>query len=168
MRGRETDVHTTAVFLRLSCAVQLSHLLTSCHLCVCWKKVNKKQINNKKKEKKKSRLAFVATSTWRQGPSLCCPAPPPPPRSTSGSFGVHLVGGYDRIQNQRGTSKPACPFPFPAVSVVSPRKICWLTPSRRSPIDQEEDLEGRGEERDGNKVRRKQPTWLWFIYYFIF
>lgn len=96
------------------------------------------------------------------------PCTPPPPRSTSGFFGVHLVGGYDRIQNQRGPSKPGCPFPFPAVSVVSPRKICWLTPSRRSPIDQEENLEGRGEERDGNKVRKRQPTSLWFIYYFIF
>lgn len=50
------------------------------------------------------------------------------------------------------------PFPFPGVSVVSPKKMLVDSPEEIAmfPIDQEKNLEGREEGRDADKLREDQ------------
>lgn len=130
-------------------------LANACPLCLtaCRKKIRPKKKETTTKRRRRSHVWFLLPPQHDdKGPRCAAVIPPLPPRSTFGIFGVHLVGGYDRIQSQRGTSKRGCPFPFPGVSVVSPKKMLVDSPEEIAvcPIGREENLEGRG----GDERRR--------------
>lgn len=127
----------------------MSHLRTVWPLCACSKKVKQKKTKTKTSrqeevEEEEEEVTFGFRCHLNMT-TRALAALPRSPRSTFGIFGVHLVGGYDRIQSQRGTSKRGCPFPFPGVSVVSPKKKMLVESPEEIvvfPIDQEENLEG--------------------------